>query len=179
VPVKVIAAERLGRVPMYRFRDTNQANALCRRGINYEAKVEAMLRAALPAATIERGSWFRYRLQGGLLWRFCQPDFIIHEMKETDPEGVKSFTVTVAECKLTWRSQAVVKLHTLYLPVVQIALGLPSPPLAMQICSNVNRQYAEWQALEDRPHCALLHWRGDGFRVPRAKKAKKRTRRAA
>lgn len=89
-------------------------------GLRYEALVASSLG---PSAL--HGQWFRFIDADGEAW--CQPDFIMY-----DAEHGCHF---VLEAKLSWVPEAAPKLRSLYLPVVEKALGAPVLPIV--VCRNI------------------------------------------
>lgn len=92
-------------------------------GLLYERKTFAMLKTVLPKSmSIEHGPWFYYEASEGTSGA-CQPDILIHD----DEFG---YTIII-EIKNTWVSGALVKLKSLYCPVVSKALSRPTKPLVL------------------------------------------------
>lgn len=92
-------------------------------GLLYERSAVKMLKSVLPKTMkLEHGPWFYYTASEGASGA-CQPDVLIHD----DDFG---FTIVV-EIKNTWVPGAILKLNSLYCPVVSRALSRPTKPIVL------------------------------------------------
>lgn len=120
-------------------------------------RYESLVSRNLPGS--ERGLWWEYSDANGL--GFCQTDFIV----------IGRRYVLIIECKHTWTPTGMEQLQDLYLPVVSLALGLPT--IGVQLCKHlVTHTHSTaliCPTLEDAVETAkarnaptTLHWRGLG-----------------
>lgn len=118
-----------------------------RQGLRYEKKVVRALKAR--NLTLEHNPWFEYL--GGV----CCPDIIIYELSQN--------RVIVVEVKLTYTPEALVKLRTLYCPIVtEVTRLLTSPLLIIRRANNrrIEFQPSLWAVLNS-PSPVYL-WPGNG-----------------
>ena len=116
-------------------------------GLRYERKVVRALRSR--GFDLEHNPWFEY-------WNgVCCPDIIVYELSKT--------RAIVIEVKNTYTPEALMKLHTVYCPVVAEVTKLITLPLV--IIKNANSAGIEFQPTFyqtlDSPSPVYL-WPGNG-----------------
>lgn len=101
-------------------RGSNNAAAI--NGRRYERQVIAELDrwAVVNGAKLEHNPWFEYNNGSGI--RICSPDGLLR---------LASDKIIVAEIKLTYVPEAIIKLRELYCPVVATALKCEAVPLVI------------------------------------------------
>lgn len=86
-----------------------------KRGLKYQARVEAALERQFPGVVVPR-PWFRYKVCGEV--KRCQPDLLLFFSEAQ--------RVLIVEVKYSTMPAAWSQLHTLYAPVVEKAYRLPT-----------------------------------------------------
>lgn len=119
-------------------------------GARYEKAVGQQL-----GARAERGVWWEFADANGP--GLCQTDFIITGQQ----------LLAVLECKHTWTEEGWEQLQRLYLPVLQLATGMPT--IGLLVCKNLvpwaasrPQQTLEAGIAEAKlgSRLATVHWRG-------------------
>ena len=137
-----------------RVHKSRASNATGYNGLLYERKAVKMLRATLPRSfTLEHNPWFYYKTPE--ISSACCPDVLIHD-------NDFGYTIVI-EIKNTWVPTAIVKLRTLYCPVVAKALNRPTKPLVLvkHLTESSPRPQSTFSfgLVADNP---LIQWLGRG-----------------
>lgn len=124
-----------------------------KRGLKYQARVEAALERQFPGVVVPR-PWFRYKVRGEI--KRCQPDVVL--LVEDGSRAV------IIEVKYSTIPEAWHKLSTLYGPVVQKAYRIPvSFALVTRMFDpsiGFPCQVSQLEGLEQ-----LTSWQGEGLGV--------------
>lgn len=103
-------------------------NSMARSGLQFERALAKILNDTKPKGmVVEHNPWFEYTSTAESGTKICCPDILLHDSDF-------GFIVCI-EVKRTWTPQAIIKLKTLYCPVIFKALGTPVRPLV--ICQNM------------------------------------------
>ena len=138
------------------------SSAQARAGLAYERKAAKALSAS-GLGLVSHNPWFYYEDDNGP--GNAIPDIVLNELTR-ELTAIFGRVCIVAECKLTYRPEAIVKLRQLYCPIVARATGRPIASIFPLVISKHLTSsapvpaYTIAGALSQRE--PLLHWLGKG-----------------
>lgn len=153
-PMPLLEVQSAARVEI-KDRPPSDLTPAQKRGLKYQAKVEARLEALYPGRVLLR-PWFRYRVD----WRrkTCQPDVIIL--------GEDFQPAVIVEIKYSTIADAWHKLNTVYKPVVEKTYR-PPVPVALSLVTRMFDPLVGFPCAVEQLEGLerLAEWSGEGLGV--------------